>query len=161
MSCGCIALQAVARPACYSREVAFSAGYAPLRALASGYGMVLRSAQCRFATMYRSSGGCGGGVPPLQENQRASPACDGEPAAATPRRQHTIPPFGQVPSFRRRWVSVHTPALKSGVTATTAFQASYALRADAASWFSYSHFDICNLISIHLCEAKAFAPKIF
>jgi hypothetical protein len=30
------------------------AGYVPLRALASGYGMVLRFAQCRFATMFRS-----------------------------------------------------------------------------------------------------------
>ena len=31
------------------------------------------------------------------------------------RRRHTIPPFGRVPSFRRRFVSVHAPALKCGV----------------------------------------------
>ena len=49
------------------------------------------------------------------------------------RRRHTIPPFGRVSSSRRRFVGVHAPALKSGVTATTAFQASYALRAVARS----------------------------
>lgn len=35
-------------------EGGLPAGYVPLRALASGYGMVLRFAQCRFATMFRS-----------------------------------------------------------------------------------------------------------
>ena len=43
-----IRLFSVARPARQARETASSAGCAPLRALASGFGMVLRSAQCRW-----------------------------------------------------------------------------------------------------------------
>ena len=35
-----------------------TAGCVPLRALACGYGMVPHSVRCRFATMYRPTGGC-------------------------------------------------------------------------------------------------------
>ena len=53
-----LALRTVARSARYERGRALPPLCVPLWALACGYGMVPHSVRCRFATMYRPTGGC-------------------------------------------------------------------------------------------------------